>query len=216
MNVAATEKPITKRPGTTPPQLIVVAASNKRNGPEAAYFPGTDKKRVEKAAKCLGASTLEVSSKALETLASKLPRGKLLSNGKVTLEAVDERVFRQLAAYVPVAQRGAVRAYPPSTFVAYPKRSQNGEKTITENTYARAKAGRLQRSGKCPEHWGLIKVGSLVLASDGADDGWWTAHVREVRPDCTYLLEWETFPGYDTFVRRREQIGLLHPDYDGK
>ena len=109
MNVAATEKPITKRPGTTPPQLIVVAASNKRNGPEAAYFPGTDKKRVEKAAKCLGASTLEVSSKALETLASKLPRGKLLSNGKVTLEAVDERVFRQLAAYVPVAQRGAVR-----------------------------------------------------------------------------------------------------------
>lgn len=67
-----------------------------------------------------------------------------------------------------------------------------------------------------PEGWDKIRVGQIVLATAERDEGWWTAHVREDKGDGVFVLEWEEWEGLDLFIRRREQIALLHPNYDGK
>ena len=64
-----------------------------------------------------------------------------------------------------------------------------------------------------PEDWSKLKVGNLVLASDGPGDGWYEADVVEALPDDRFKLRWYEWPDLPDFVRPVTEIALLHPQH---
>ena len=59
-----------------------------------------------------------------------------------------------------------------------------------------------------PESWDEIGIGSVVLATAGAGDGWWESIVIGVNGE-TFTLKWRDYPRERTFVRRRTELALL-------
>lgn len=199
------------------PSSVVIVGLDDRGKPHASRFPAGMITEVEVAAGLMGMAVLNVESEALAKIVEQLTIGKLFASGKAFVPFVSQDVYRKLEAYLPIAQRKRVAGNAGGGAGAEsggaPAEAPGSD---VRNTYAKAKASGKPRSGKHPEDWDKIAVGHIVLASEDRDDGWWTAHVREVRPDGTYLLEWEEWAGLDRFVCRRDQIALLHPDYNGK
>lgn len=62
-----------------------------------------------------------------------------------------------------------------------------------------------------PNDWDDIKVGSLVLAWDRPNEGWYEAVVINV-VDGACRLKWLDYPELKPIMRRREQLALMHPD----
>ena len=59
-----------------------------------------------------------------------------------------------------------------------------------------------------PRTWDEIRIGSLVLATVGVEDGWWESVVLGVNGEML-TLKWRDFPGEPTFIRRRTELALL-------
>ena len=70
------------------------------------------------------------------------------------------------------------------------------------------------RGHPLPKSRSRIKAGDLVLAIDDDEIGWFEAVVIEA-PTGSYVLRWRDHPEEGPFVRRPEQIALMHdPDRD--
>ena len=59
-----------------------------------------------------------------------------------------------------------------------------------------------------PKSWSEIRVGSLVIAHEGLDDGWWEAVVTEVHADVL-TLRWRDYPRMAAITRNRKEVALL-------
>ena len=64
-----------------------------------------------------------------------------------------------------------------------------------------------------PEDWSKISVNSLVLAYDGDDASWFEAAVVETKGTDQVVLLWRYWPDLPNFVRRRQELALMHPSY---
>jgi hypothetical protein len=62
------------------------------------------------------------------------------------------------------------------------------------------------------ETWNDIGVGSIVLATEGPQEGWFESVVLRAENDV-FILRWRDWPRLPTFTRRTWQIGLLPPGY---
>lgn len=67
---------------------------------------------------------------------------------------------------------------------------------------------------KHPTDWSRIGRGSEVLALEKPGEAWYEAIVVEERAGDLVALKWRDFEGYAVFVRRRDHLGLLHPDFN--
>lgn len=57
--------------------------------------------------------------------------------------------------------------------------------------------------------WAAIKVGSVVLASDTKDDGWWEAVVVKLEQNgATLRLKWRDFPDFAEFTKPLTKVGI--------
>jgi hypothetical protein len=63
-----------------------------------------------------------------------------------------------------------------------------------------------------PETWDDIGVGSIVLATEGPQEGWFESIVLRAEDDL-FTLKWRDWPRLPTFTRRTWQIGLLPPGH---
>jgi hypothetical protein len=63
---------------------------------------------------------------------------------------------------------------------------------------------------KRPISWDKIGVGSIVLAQESFDDGWWEAIVLEVKKDML-TLAWRDYPRQPNVTRDRAAVALLYP-----
>jgi hypothetical protein len=59
-----------------------------------------------------------------------------------------------------------------------------------------------------PKSWNEIRVGSLVIAHESPDDGWWEAVVTEVHADVL-TLRWRDYPPMAAITRNRKEVALL-------
>ncbi len=62
-----------------------------------------------------------------------------------------------------------------------------------------------------PPPWSAVVVGSVVLASDAKDEGWWEAVVLALEGGNMLRLRWRDYPEYDQFNRLITRVGLLPP-----
>lgn len=77
---------------------------------------------------------------------------------------------------------------------------------------ASASASPVSDASSYPTDWSGIAKGSIVLAMESADTGaWYVATVLEEQSSGRFNLRWRDFDGYPSFVRKREELGLLNP-----
>lgn len=205
-----------------PPSSIILMGIDDRGRPHASRFDNADQAMIMKAADAMRFTVLPVTSEAMAELAAKLPSGKLFASGKAFVPFVGQSLFDRFVAYLPIGARPEKHTSKkrPDGVAQRATSQADGESSGSKqngNSYAAVKEGRAKpKANTFPDDWDKIRVGHIVLATADRDEGWWTAHVREDRGDGVYVLEWEDFEGMDLFVRRREQIALLHPAYDGQ
>ena len=85
--------------------------------------------------------------------------------------------------------------------------------TNSSNAKPKAKTSVAQPSApqppSLPRNWADIKVGSLVLAHESPEDGWWEAIVTSIN-DASITMRWRDEPREPSVTRRRDQIALLY------
>ena len=79
-------------------------------------------------------------------------------------------------------------------------------------SYADEQPAAGRASASIARDWDAIKVGSLVVAYESDDDGWWIARVSEVKGDCLFVLKWRDFPDMPPVLRKRADLALMHPE----
>lgn len=190
-----------KTAADVPPAALVLFGLDERGKAHGAWFARETAEAAVAAAETMGMFSLPVEGDAVRALAGQLPRGKIFPSGKAFVPFVKASFYDALMAHLPESERDRARQ---------PAQAGSGkEASRTEAAGAGTGTATVQRDK--PEDWSRIKVGSLVLASDGPGDGWYEADVVEVLPEEKFKLRWYEWPDLPDFVRPVTDIALLHP-----
>lgn len=82
--------------------------------------------------------------------------------------------------------------------------------SATIATTSRKTGGGAGGSPGLPRNWDEITPGQLVVANEGAGNGWWDAIVVEVNGDML-TLHWRDFPWEQNVVQHRSAVALVNP-----
>lgn len=170
------------------PAAILIGLDDKQKR-HASYFVQEDAERAVAAATTMGMASLPVSDAELSALAAKLPKGKIFSSGKAFVPFVGEALFDQLAARLP----------DPSVLQALRATAKAAE----EDAAAAFKAAHT-----LPRDWDALKIGDLVLATEGEQEGWWEAVITGIAGEIL-ALRWRDWPDESPFSRQRDQVALM-------
>lgn len=186
-------------PALLPAGLILGRDNNDR--PHAAWFLPDQLEGAEAAAEEMGMHFVAVGdNKELAAIATKLPKGKLFDSGKAFVPFIGGAAYDTLLPYAPSA---AAEHKEPKQKVPKVKAAAI-EDDPTKPPVA-------PKGIDHPKDWGSIKVGSVVLASETREDGWFEAIVLEAVSDQVFGLKWVDYPDYEPFLRHRERLALKFP-----
>ncbi|WP_432287679.1 hypothetical protein SLT36_11970 [Aminobacter sp. BA135] len=185
------------------PALILLGRDDAGKA-HASWFDGEDAAPAKNAAKLMGMAALAVEGDELRDLAIRLPKGKLFTSGRAFVPFVKGETFERLLNHLPEPLKARPVMIPQPTRASGQETSANAPADPTKPVPERPAASR-------PEDWSKIAVGSLVLAREGRDDGFFEARVVEVISEGVYRLSWRDWLDYPPFTRKAEQIALLHP-----
>lgn len=183
-----------------PAGLILGRDNNHR--PHAAWFMPDQLEQAESAASAMGMFFVNVGeNQDLAAIATKLPKGKLFDSGKAFVPFIGGATFDKLLPFAPPAageQKEPKPSAPKPPKVAAPADDPAKPPVSTPGI-------------DLPKDWSAIKVGSVVLASESREEGWFEAKVLEAKPNDVFILQWSDYPDYEPFVRHRERLALMFP-----
>jgi len=185
------------------PALILLGRDDAGKA-HASWFDGEDAAPAKDAAKLMGMAALPVEGDELRDLAICLPKGKLFTSGRAFVPFVKGETFERLLNHLPEPLK--VRP----VMISRPAKASGKEKGANAPADP-AKPVPEKPAAHRPEDWSKIVVGSLVLAREGKDDGFFEARVVEVMGEGVFRLSWRDWLEYPPFTRKAEQIALLHP-----
>ena len=160
---------------------VIVFGFNEHRIPQAAWFPEAEADLAIRAARLMGLRVLKIENDALRELAAQLRQGQVYAADRTFALAVQRELFDKLSALAgPVAAPSPV-----------------------EITAGKDVAPR-------PASWDDVQVGSLVIAHESPEDGWWEAIVVAVEND-QLLLRWRDYARQPCVRRSRFQVALLPP-----
>lgn len=193
----------TRATPTEPTPALIVFGPDKDGKPHASWFAEQDAALATKAAGVMGMRILQLADEAGIALAAKLPQGRVFASGRAFVPFAAKGVYARLSAL----------AGPPTVDDAPTK----GTTAVHTPSEANGKASEQERvpetdDGRYPRSWAGVTVGSLVLISEGEQDGWYEAEVVEAKAGGIYILRWRDWPDLPLLVRRREHMALLHPN----
>lgn len=191
------------------PAALVLFGLDDRGKAHAAWFDEDHADAGAAAAEAMCMFALPVEDDAVRSLAAQVPQGKIFTSGKAFVPFVKSSLFDTLVKHLPEYQHEQARQ---------PVRASGGK--AASNSYAIASgaadgrgAGAATVQHDFPSDWSKIKVGSIVLASEGREDGWYEADVLEALPGNRFKLRWHDWPDLPKFDRAVTEIALLHPQY---
>ena len=177
--------------------------ADKDGKPHASWFAETDTALATKAARVMNMRTLPLSSEAHRTLAAELPQGRVFASGRAFVPFVKKGVYDRLSA---LAGRLSARQQRQA------KRLCRGLTTATGDAGDQTSTATATGEARYPRSWASVAIGSLVLISEGEQDGWYEAEVIEAKAGGIYTLRWRDWPDLPLLVRRREHMALLYPN----
>jgi len=180
------------------PAIIVCGRAN-GGKPHASVFDAGSRVGAETAAAIMNMHVIPVGDDAVRALAGKLPQGRIFGSGRAFVPFVSRQLYAELEKHIPAAARTAKLKVVASG-------SNAGAGTPP------AKPGKaIPDEIDMPKDWGSIKVGSMVLASEGRGEGWYESVVLEAKGNDVFELIWLDWPAEPAFVRHRTRLALLHP-----
>jgi len=190
------------------PYLVIININSAGRAFGAAFSESVAELATAAAAKG-GMKVVRIEGDELVAQAADLPHGKVFPSGS----AFTPLMSRQRAdKIIELGEAAGTLTTPvaPKVDVATTPADTNGE--------GAGGAAEVGDEASAPVHVPAshadIIVGSLVLASENGDDGYWPAIVVELAPaedpsDDLCGLSFRDFPGYDQQVRRRVEIALM-------
>src|SRR3954468_9032895 len=161
----STKPPVNADPiGATPPDsgpALIVFGRSVYGIPQAAWFPASEADLATRAARLMGLRVLRIADDAHRQLAARLRQGQVYAADRTFAPAVAREVFDALAALA-----GPVTAPSPLEITA----------------------GKSDAASR-PASWDEIQVGSLVIAQESLEEGWWEAVVMALEGE-QLLLRW--------------------------
>ncbi len=187
---------------TALPALIVLGLDDGGKA-HASWFGESETDLAEKAASMMGMAALRASNDELRDLAGRLPHGKVFASGKAFVPFVKAATFDKIATHLPSSYRWPIRAAKPAA-----EKPKPGKKASAAGA---AQSEDPNEGLTIPEGWDSIVFGSLVLACENVDEGWFPARVIQVSADGLFSLKWRDFPDWPVIVRPTHRLALLHP-----
>ncbi|GJE09148.1 hypothetical protein FOHLNKBM_0168 [Methylobacterium longum] len=191
------ESPLVK-----PTPALIVFGADKGGKPHAAWFPTPDVSLATKAAETIGFPALALCDDAQRSTAAELPQGRVFSSGRAYVPFVAREVYERLQALAGESAR--------STTANIRLAAQSPEKPVDGHDGCFGGSG--PADPRYPRSWAGIAIGSLVLITEGDEDGWYEAIVVASKPGGEFTLQWRDWPDLPLLVRRRDEMALLHPN----
>jgi len=188
----------------TGPALIVLGRDNAAKA-HASYFTAHQTLQARAAAAAMGMMVLPVTTDEQRDLASRLPAGKLFSSGKAFVPFVKGSLYDLLISHVPLKDQ--VR---PLRLVKPEEPASVAEGGAVDPKAPAANPGGKPAPTTMPTDWSGIVVGSVVLANESPDEGWWAAVVTSVQGHLCNL-RWRDYPEQASVVRPITELALMHP-----
>ncbi len=191
------ESPLAK-----PTPALVVFGTDKGGRPHAAWFATPDVSLATKAAETIGFRALVLCDDAQRSAAAELPQGRVFSSGRAYVPFVAKEVYERLQAFAGGSKGAAtttIRLAAPG-----PGKPADGND--------RCFGGSGPADPRYPRSWAGVAIGSLVLITEGEEDGWYEAVVVASKPGGEFTLQWRDWPDLPMLTRRRDEMALLHPN----
>lgn len=170
---------------------LVIYGLDEAGRAHASQFAIDERDLVERAAAAMAMRVVSFQAGGHEALLQKVPKGKLFGSGKAFVPFTKQQVHDDLCDLA--RKLGQYREeVPPRPLLPATKPKE-------------------KPSYHSPVSWTDIKVGSLVLASEGLSksDGWFEAAVVERKADNLFMVRWRDWPDEPTFARQRDHLALL-------
>jgi len=228
--------PTEETPPSPQPPALVVFGRNRSGRPRAAWF---DASQVEAATKAAGLMELRILSLAgdeQQAVAAQLIQGRVLSNGKAHVPGARRDLYGRLVAFagesagLTIAEPHTAERKPEDPALAQeaaPTTSEGEDGAVEaaespmvasepvaaaplEDGPAKPKHGDHNFIGSpIPRERDEIGLGSVVLAHEGAEDGWWEAEIIGMNGRVFSLR----FRDYEqpTILRKPDELALLPP-----
>lgn len=195
--ITPAESPLAK-----PMPALVVFGTDKGGKPHAAWFATPDVSLATKAAETIGFRALVLCDDAHRSAAAELPQGRVFSSGRAFVPFIGKEVYERLQA-LAAGSTGATSA---DIRLA----TQSPEKPVVGDGGCFGGSG--PADPRYPRSWAGIAIGSLVLITEGEEDGWYEAVVVASKPGGEFTLQWRDWPDLPLLMRRRDEMALLHPN----
>jgi hypothetical protein len=184
------------------PATLIVFGLDQNSKPHASWFSEADGPLAEKAAGMMGMKILRLTTDEQQRLAGKLPQGRVFESGRAFVPFVNRTLYGQLEAMGGETPPPPV----PADTQAAPTEELTGDgQTMGQLTDT-------AQNPTAPSTWADIKVGSVVLATEGHMEGWFEAVVIEAKPNNMFMLKWRDWFEEPAFPRKRGHLGLLPAD----
>ena len=229
---------VAETPLAPQPPVLVLFGRDSSGRPRAAWFDAGDGEAAAAAAATMRLRALPLTDDAGRDIARQLARGRLLASGRALVPFTKRNLYAGLVALAgeeaglavavagpiepapddkssinaPVAAVGAMPAVQasltlhtgdaasPPTVVSVP-----AKQSANPRPNDRAFLG-----SPHPSEREQIGLGSIVLAHEGADEGWWEAEVIGIN-GRVFSLRWRDYPSQPTILRKASELALLPP-----
>jgi hypothetical protein len=174
------------------PASVILFGVDDHDKARAAVFQGKTADAARKAADQLKLRALVVTTADAQTIAAKLPAGRLQADGQGLVPYVRRDLYDQVVAIADAAPT-------PQAATADTQTPAASNDPPAANT-----------APGLPRTWEEIAAGHVVIAQDDyADEGWWEAIVVDRKNDVL-TLRWRDYPKYKPFVRHVAAVALLN------
>jgi len=229
---------IAEAPFMPQPPVLVLFGRDRGGKPRAAWFDCNQAEAAKAAADAMKLRTLPVAGTEQCTLAAQLAHGRILPSGKVHVPGARRDLYGRLVAFAGesaglsitecpedrcepiVGETGETAARdtqqleavilgasdPSTAAVAGPVTSM-----VAADGSGKPKFGDPSFVGRpVPRERDEIGIGSLVLAHESPEDGWWEAEVIGMN-GRVFSCRWRDFPQQGTFLRQPGELALMPP-----
>lgn len=191
------ESPLAK-----PTPALIVFGADKAGKPHAAWFPTLDVSLATKAAETIGFRALVLCDDAQRSAAAELPQGRVFGSGRAFVPFVAKEVYERVQGLTGGPEEPTASGL--KTAAQSPEKAADGDEGCP--------GGSSPTDPRYPRSWAGIAIGSLVLITEGEEDGWYEAVVVASKPGGEFTLQWRDWPDLPLLMRRRDEMALLHPN----
>ncbi|MCJ2131191.1 hypothetical protein [Methylobacterium sp. E-045] len=182
----------TANPAVTP--AVILFGTDEGGKPHASTFTHAEVELAERAAGLMGLRVLHITTDEHRAVAVQLPAGRIFAqSGRGFVPFVKKALYERLLALAGPGEA------PPSPIQVIASSPPSSDAPTPASDPAR------------PAGWDTVKVGSLVLASTGPQEGWFESIVVYTKADSLFELRWRDWPEEAHFVRHRDALALLSP-----